>query len=164
MILTLCDPTCRDYSKVALAKKEVMPKWASTKSLLLNHQTATNLPRNMNSEVLAPLFKTPPTDFATLYTVLRLTQNISAVVVGPERRTIIELDLDLYQRAVQIQPSVKNKNWILKAGVLHICFAALHAMGKTGRQWHGHSGSRYRCLFCSCLAWHLWGKSLQTWS
>ena len=129
--LSILSVKSRDYSKVTLAKKEVMPTWAATKSLLLNHQTATHLPCKMNSEVLAPLFKTPPTDFARLYTVLRLTQNISAVVVGPERRTIIELDLDLYQRAVQIQQSVKNKNWILKAGVLHICFAALHALGKT---------------------------------
>ena len=112
-------------------KKDVMPTWAATKSLLLTYQEATSNPMMMNSEVLAPLFKTPPTDFATLYTALRLTQNILALVVGPERRTVIELDLDLYCRAVHIQQSVKNKNWIIKAGTLHICFAALHALGKT---------------------------------
>jgi hypothetical protein len=32
-----------------------------------------------------------------------LTQRISAVVAGPERRTLITLDLDLYIRAIQIQ-------------------------------------------------------------
>jgi len=119
-----------DKLKIRVCKKNTMPTWAATKSLLLTHQGAI-LPKKMNSEVLAPLFKTSPTDFATLYTALRLTQNISAVVVGPERRTVIELDLDLYNRAMQIQQSVKNQNWILKAGVLHICFAALHALGKT---------------------------------
>ena len=39
--------------------------------------------------------------------------------------------MDLYSRAVQIQQSVGNRNWILRAGVLHIAFAALHALGKT---------------------------------
>lgn len=80
--------------------------------------------------MVAPLFKTPPTDLATLYTALKLTQNISAIVVGPDRRTLITLDLDLFNRALQIQVSTKNKNWVLKAGGIHICFAALHALGK----------------------------------
>ena len=62
---------------------------------------------------------------------LKLTQGISAFVVGPERRTVITLDLDLYSRALQIQQSVGNRNWILRAGVLHIAFAALHALGTT---------------------------------
>ena len=62
---------------------------------------------------------------------LKLTQGISAFVIGPERRTVITLDLDLYSRALQIQQSVGNRNWILRAGVLLIAFAALHALGKT---------------------------------
>ena len=60
-----------------------------------------------------------------------LTQGISAFVVSPERKTLIMLDLDLYNRALYIQQSVRNTNWILRAGVLHIAFAALHALGKT---------------------------------
>ena len=121
----------RDYNKVTLANKEVISTWAAAKSLLLTHQTTIHLPHKMNSEALATFFKSPPTDFSTFYTVLRLAQNIWAVVVGPERRTVLELDLDLYQRAVQIQQSVKRKNWILKVGILHVCFATLHAMGET---------------------------------
>ena len=112
-----------------ITKEEVMPTWAATKSLLLscNYQSQTRV----NSEVIAPLFKTSPTDYTTLYTVLMLTQGISAFVVGPNRRTLITLDLDLYNRALQIQQTVGNSNWILRAGVLHIVFAALHALGKT---------------------------------
>ena len=83
------------------------------------------------SEAIAPLFRTSPTDYATLYTVLSLKQEISATIIGPNRRTLITLDLDLYNRAIQIQESVGNKNWILRAGVLHIAFASLHALGKT---------------------------------
>ena len=81
--------------------------------------------------MIAPLFKTSPTDYGTLYTVLRLTQGISATVVGPQRKTLIMLDLDLYSRALKIQQSVGNTNWILRAGALHIAFATLHALGKT---------------------------------
>ena len=81
--------------------------------------------------MVAPLFKSSPTDYGTLYTILQLTQGISAKVVGPQRRTIITLVLDLYSHALKIQQSVGNKNWIPRAGALHIAFAALHALAKT---------------------------------
>ena len=84
-----------------------------------------------NTEVIAQLLKTSPTDYGTLYIALQLTQGISATVVGPQRKTLITLDLDLYARALKIQQSVGNTNWILRAGALHITFAALHALGKT---------------------------------
>ena len=108
-----------------LAKQDVMPTWAATRSLLLSntHESITRT----NTEVIAPLFETSPTDITTLYTVLMLTQGISAVVVGPDRKIIIMIDLDLYNRALR----VGNTNWILRAGVLHIVFTALHALGRT---------------------------------
>ena len=71
----------RSHKGRKLAKQEVMPTWVATKSLLsCNSQSHSQT----NSEVVAPLFKTSPTDYATLYTVLMLTQGISAFVVGPE--------------------------------------------------------------------------------
>jgi len=39
-----------------------------------------------------------------------LTQEISAVVVGPERRTVITLDLDLYERGTQ-DTAVNRQSW-----------------------------------------------------
>lgn len=113
-----------------LAKEDVMPTWAATKSLLLS-QSSKFSHTCTNTAVIAPLFKTSPTDYGTLYTALQLTQGISATVVGPQRKTLITLDLDLYSRALKIQQSVGNTNWILRAGALHITFAALHALGKT---------------------------------
>ena len=110
-------------------KYNVMPTWASTQSLLL--QNSQQIQKKVNTSAIAPLFKTSPTDYSTLYTVLCLTQNISASVVGSQRRTFITLDLDLYNRAVQIQESVCNRNWILLPGGLHVCFAIEHALGKT---------------------------------
>ena len=120
----------RTGKKEKLEKQDVMPTWAATKSLLLSNQGHIEV-KQTNSEVIAPLFKTSPTDYATLYTVLSLTQNISAIIVGSERCTLITLGLDLYNHAVQIQESVNNRNWILRAGILHIAFASLHALGKT---------------------------------
>ena len=69
-----------------------MLTWSATNSLLLSQQKLTKT----NSEPVAPLFRQPPTHYATLYTAIMLTQKISAVVVGPSRKTIITLDMDLF--------------------------------------------------------------------
>lgn len=60
------------------SKTSIMPTWAATNSLLLQVNSA-NVSKT-HSEVVTPLFRQAPTDYATLYTVLSLTQNISAVV------------------------------------------------------------------------------------
>ena len=107
-----------------------MPTWSATQHLLLRNSNGYEAPTKTNIEVVAPILRTSPTDYATLYTVLCMAQDISSVVVGPEGRTLITLDMDCYQRAVQLQVSVKNKNWVLRPGLLHFTFAALHALGK----------------------------------
>ena len=109
-------------------KEVVMPTWAATNSLLYSGKK-TQI-KKTNSKVIVPLFKQSPTDYATLYTILMLTQDISAVVVGPERRIVITLDHDLYERAIKIQQSTGNSNWVVRDGELHICMAALHALAK----------------------------------
>ena len=123
---TILNVTQKKRMKEKLKKTYVMPTWAATKSLLQSGQRVNNA----NSEVVAPLFNTSTTDYATLYSDLTLTQEISAVVVGPERRTIITLDLDMNERALKIQQSVGSNRWVLRAGELHLCFAALHGLGK----------------------------------
>ena len=90
--------TQKKRKKKKLKKTYVMPTWAATKSVLQSGQRVYHT----NSEVVAPFFKTSPTDYATLYSVLTLTQDISAVVVGTERRTIITPDLELYERVLNI--------------------------------------------------------------
>ena len=80
----------------------------------------------------AKINMTSGNSFETLHTLLMLTQGISAAVVGTERRTHTTLNLDhLYNRGIRLQQSVGNSNWILWAGVLHIAFGALYAIGKT---------------------------------
>ena len=56
--------------------------------------------------------------------------NFTAKVVGPDKKVIITLDLDLFNNALEIQQSITN-NWVLRAGEIHKLFAALHALGKT---------------------------------
>ena len=38
--------------------------------------------------------------------------------------------MDLYTCAIQLQESVKNRNWLLAPGHLHMFFADLHALRK----------------------------------
>lgn len=63
-------------------------------------------------------------------TVLMQAQHISAKVVGPERKTVISLDLGLYQPAKKLQMARNElKQLILRPGELHIVMAMLRATG-----------------------------------
>lgn len=66
-----------DFQKLVekLAKEETIPIWAATKLLLLSHSYQSYI--KTNSDVAALLFKISPTDYATLYTILMLTQGIA---------------------------------------------------------------------------------------
>ena len=103
-----------------------MPTWAATNSSLLQSQQEDDKPQT-NSGIVVPLLRRPPTDYSALYTVLCLAQGISAFVVGLNRKTVITLNLDLYERATKLHTSTGNANWILSVGELHACFASLHA-------------------------------------
>ena len=112
------------------AGQSVMPTWAATNSILVNCKQKGIERTRTNTGIVAPLLRRPPTDYSSLYTALKLAQGISTLVVGPQRRTVITLDLDLYERGIKLQQAVGNSNWLLRAGELHACFASLHALGK----------------------------------
>lgn len=66
----------------------------------------------------------------SLLTVLKQAQGISAVVVGPERKTVISLDMGLYKPAKQLQMSRNDLNdIILRPGELHVVMAQLRSIG-----------------------------------
>ena len=113
----------------SVVKKNIMPTWAATNSIVMQLSQEQNQTET-HSAIVAPLIRRPPTDYAALYTVLCLAQGISAFVVGPNHKTVITLDLDLYERALKLQSSTGNSNWILRVGELHACFASLHAIAK----------------------------------
>ena len=88
-------------------RTDMMPTWGATNSLLI--QSTTGFSSLMvNTGIMTTLLCRPSTDYGVLYTVLCLAQGISAVVVGPNRKTIITLDLDLYERGLKIQSSNGN--------------------------------------------------------
>ena len=94
-----------------LDEKLVIPTRSATQHLLSKHETI-EAPARTNSEPVTPILRNSPKDLATLYTVLCMLQEISAEVVGPNRRVIITLDMDLYKSSLQIQKSVKNKKLV----------------------------------------------------
>ena len=111
-------------------KDAVMPTWSAAQHLIEKHKRS-EIPVKTNSEVVTPILRRPPKDWPTLLTVLSMAQEISAVVVGPNRRVVITLDMDLYRSALKLRASVKNKHWLLQPGKLHKFFADEHALGKT---------------------------------
>ena len=104
------DVTNERIGKIKIDRTKVMPTWAATNSLVLSKDRCDIKKPKVNTAAMAPLFKTSPTDYATLYTALCLTQEISASVIGSQRQTLITIDLDLYNRALQTQESVRNEN------------------------------------------------------
>jgi hypothetical protein len=110
----ILDDTILHVTRIAevkgkLNKTDVMPTWAATKALL--HYKACI--GHTHCEVVAPLFKMAPTDYATLFSVLSITQEISAIVIGPKCHMIITLDLALYEQALKIKKSEEN-NCVLR--------------------------------------------------
>ena len=87
-----------------------------------------------------------------------LTQGMNAVVVDPDRKTVTTLDLDL---AHQIQQTVENTNSIIRADVLHIVFAALHALAKTIDGSGFDTCSIEKDKYTSPALWNLWWQSIQ---
>jgi len=78
-----------------------------------------------------PLIAAPAHEWQTLVTVLKHTEQIHCVVVGPNRKTVITLDMALYERAKQLEMTrddCKGK-WVLRLGEMHTVMAVLRAVG-----------------------------------
>lgn len=77
-----------------------------------------------------PLIAAPAHEWQTLFTVLKQAQSISTQVMGPNRMTVISLDMGLYKPAKQLQMSRNDMDHIiLRPGELHIVMAALRTIG-----------------------------------
>ena len=97
---------------------------------MMKQKESLTEPNKTNIETVAPILPRPPHDFGCLYTILCIAQDINAVVVGPNKKVIITLDMDLFTRAMQLKVSTFNDNLVLMPGHLHLFFAQLHALGK----------------------------------
>lgn len=58
-----------------------------------------------------------------------MAQGISAQVVRSQRKTIITLGFDLYERAIKLQKTSAISDWLLRVGELHAYSASMHAIG-----------------------------------
>jgi len=101
-----------------------IPTWAANNSLLSAEKPLT--------EVSAlPLIAAAAHEWQTLVTVLKHIEQINCVVVGPNRKTVITLDMALYERAKQLEMTrddCKGK-WLLRLGEMRTVMAALRAVG-----------------------------------
>jgi ethanolamine utilization microcompartment shell protein EutS len=79
---------------------------------------------------LAPIIPAPAHEFSTLLTVLKQAQAINTQIVGPEKKTVISLDMGLYKPAKQLQMSREDLgHLVLRPGELHIVMAQLRVLG-----------------------------------
>lgn len=123
----LSDAAANDASEPCEPCDVVPLTWAGFNAVCSSQQR----PSQTNTGVVAPILKVPPTNPTALYTALKLTMNINAVIVGEDKRTVVTLDLDLYERAVKLREAAKLHNkLILRIGELHTVFAALKSLGK----------------------------------
>ena len=105
------------------AKSTNAPLWSAYNSTISDTMPLTRVGT-------PPLIASPAHEWQTILTVLMQAQNIKTKVVGPNRRTVMALDMGLYQPAKKLQ--IKRQDLghlILRPGELHIVMAQLRAIG-----------------------------------
>ena len=82
--------------------------------------------------MMFPLLPVPASSYSAIYTSLLRAQNITTHVAYGSKKTIIALDLDLYERVLQLRNSRDDlrDHFILRLGELHIVFAHCRAIGR----------------------------------
>ena len=80
---------------------------------------------------MLPLVAAPANEWQTLVTVIMQAQHITTQVVGPDQKTLITLDMDLYARAVKLQNLKPDefKSDVFRIGEFHTMLCALRALG-----------------------------------
>ena len=100
-----------------------VPVWSGYNSMISERMPLTRVGT-------PPLVAAPAHEWQTLLTVLMQAQNINAKVMGPNRKTVISLDLGLYQPAKKLQLIRQDlRHLILRPGELHIVMAQLRSLG-----------------------------------
>ena len=100
-----------EEEEIVPVKQVNIPTWSAFNSL-----TCTALPLTVVGT--PPLLAEPAHEWQTLITVLKQAQHINAVIVGPNHKTLITLDMALYERAKKLEmlrDDCKNQ-WILRIG------------------------------------------------
>ena len=115
---------CTPEQEQESARGGHVPVWSAYNSLINNMMPVTRVGT-------LPFIAAPAHQWQTLLTILTQAQNINTKIVGPEKKTVISLDLGLYQPAKKLQMAQNDLNHlILRPGELHIVMAQLHSIGK----------------------------------
>ena len=108
-------------------EKQSIPSWAAYHSLVCQD---TRPITNVYVPLLVPA---PANEWQTLFIALQQAQHTNTQAVGPGRKTVITLDMDLYSRALKLQtlkPDM-HKNVILRIGEVHTVLCTMRALGST---------------------------------
>ena len=103
-----------------------IPGWAGFNSLVNISAPKTNIGT-------LPLLAVPAHEWGTLLTVLKTTQNINTAVLGEDNKTVLTLDMALYEKALRLIDSraeLKNR-FVLRLGELHVAMAVIRAIGSS---------------------------------
>ena len=85
-----------------------------------------------NVSLVPPLIRSPPTQYDTLYTAFMRIHNIASCVMGPGKKVVVTLDLQLYDMAMRLwieRADIRDK-FLFCPGELHVALWALTALGK----------------------------------
>jgi len=106
---------------------QTVPPWSGFNSLCSSPDTA------LTSVHALPLMAAPAHEYQTLLTVIKQAEEINRVVVGPNRKVVITLDMALYERAKKLQMLLEDckEKWVLRIGEFHTVLCALRAIGST---------------------------------
>ena len=100
-----------------------VPVWSGYNSLIHETLPATRIGT-------PPLIAAPAHEWNTMLTVLKQAQAISAKVMGPGKKTVISLDMGLYEPAKKLQMARNDLDHIvLRPGELHVLMAQLRTLG-----------------------------------
>ena len=102
---------------------KTIPVWSAFNSLISS-------PMDVTKVGMPPLLPSPAHEWPTLLTILMQAQNISTSIVGPGRKTVISLDMGLYQPAKKLQMARNDlQHLILRPGELHVVMAQFLTIG-----------------------------------
>ena len=85
-------------------KDVLLPSYSAYNSIIYDGES-TNLTANI---LLFPLVSGPAESYSAIYTAFKLAQNVTTHVIDKSSKTIISLDLDLYERALRLRNSLPD--------------------------------------------------------
>ena len=115
----------RSCSKVDDQVHVHIPTWAAYNSIT----SVNTLPKTAVGTL--PLLCKSPTDNSILLTVLKQAQGINVAIMGLNKKTVVTLDMQLYEKAKQLEQArddVKGQ-FVFRIGELHTVMTALRALG-----------------------------------